>query len=617
MVELALSRARIAPHRLWWCAVALMLAFAPISAEAQQAAFVQALTDLSVAINGTYGDEGAHVPAAIDRMAAALSRWDQEIEAAATQARQSASAALVEVRLSLARMMAARGRLSDALAELDAVARLDPRRPDALILRGLILRSSGKAGEALEAFRTARSIEPSNPVLAYYLFHHASLSGNTREAREAGHALAAIYPTLLKDPPKRSEPFTRIALLHSAAGGPPLIPLAAYEGAFRRVARHEYEDAIAEFRRAAASDPLVSAAATRSEPAGRAIAALRQGRIGEALTLLAQSTATGDASELHRLRGLVYWSASEDEKSIAELSESIRRSPRNERARLALSRVLSRAGSDADAVRSLQDTLQVLPESALAHWWLSSTYETLNRFADARQEATQAAAAAVAGESQLYGSIGRLATGAADFAGAIDAYAHAVDVNPNDVVLHKLLAGALMRQDRPDEALAEFVAVLLIDPRDGDALVGIGQVHLSAGRAAEAADTFRRATDMSPGNSEARYALASALAQLGRTDEATQHFARVEQEQQRALADRRRALSHDVLKEEAALRASEGKFDTAITLYERALAVSSDPAVYGRLADLYAKTGRAPDAARARALYEQTRPNSSADGGAR
>ena len=79
------------------------------------------------------------------------------------------------------------------------------------------------------------------------------------------------------------------------------------------------------------------------------------------------------------------------------------------------------------------------------------------------------------------------------------------------------------------------------------------------------------------------------------------------------LADRRRTLSHDVLKEEAALRTAEGKFDAAIALYEQALTVTAaDPAVYGHLASLYSRVGRAPDAARARAMYEKMRAGGAA-----
>jgi tetratricopeptide (TPR) repeat protein len=171
--------------------------------------------------------------------------------------------------------------------------------------------------------------------------------------------------------------------------------------------------------------------------------------------------------------------------------------------------------------------------------------------------------------------------------------------------MHRLLATTLMQQDRAEEAVAEFVAALLIDPLDAAAHAGIGRIRLQTGRDADAVDALRRATDLAPTDSEARYALASALERLGRSKEAAEHFARVEQAQRQALADQRRELSAAVLKQEATLRTAEGRFDDAIALYEKALAVESDPVVYRRLADLYAKVGRPLDAARARALSEK------------
>ena len=312
--------------------------------------------------------------------------------------------------------------------------------------------------------------------------------------------------------------------------------------------------------------------------------------------------------------GLVYWVESEHDRSIASLTAAISLSPRDERARLALARVLNAAGRDADAERALHDTARVLPDSALAHWWLALAYEQVNRYAEARQEVEHVTTAPVLGESQLHAAIGRFALRAADGPGAIDAFARAVRANPNDPAMHRLLASTLLQQDRAGEALAEFVAVLLIDPLDAAAHAGIGQIHLQTGRDADAVDALRRATDLAPADSETRYALASALERLGRTEEAAQHFARVEQAQRQMLADRRRELSAASLKQEAALRTAEGRFDTAIALYEKALEIESDPVVYSRLADLYAKVGRAPDAARARALYEKARQGERAGG---
>ncbi len=593
----------------------------PLRADAQQSAFVQALSELMVALEGTYGDEGARVGAALDRMSAALATWDREIGTAESELRDTRSSApppiVVERHVSLGRMYADRGRLADALAEFDTASRLAPTRADVHVLRGLVLQAHGTSTGTIEAFRRALALAPGNPVTAYYLFHEAVLSGNTSSAQEASKALAAAYAKIPRPEPstfalratvdkqQTAAPFTRLAPLPGAAAGPPILPLAAYSQAFRHLARGEYQRAIAEFRKSAAGDPLIADPAAGSALTMRAYDALRQGRVTESRALLEQSGPPRDSSEAHRVLGLVYWVDSEFDRSIASLTAAIRLSPGDERARLALARVLNAAGRDADAERALHETVRALPESVLAHWWLALAYEQLNRFAEARQEVEHITTAAVLGESQLHAAIGRFALGAADGPGAIDASVRAIRANPNDPAMHRFLAGALMQQDRADDALAEFVTALLIDPVDAAAHAGIGQIHLQAGRDADAVEALRRATDLAPGNSETRYALATALERLGRTSEAAQHFARVEQAQRQTLSDRRRSLSADALKVEAALRAAEGRFDAAIALYEKALAIESDPAVYNRLADLYSKVGRAPDAARARALYQK------------
>ena len=594
-----------------WCVSVAAVAI-PGTADAQQPAFLQGLSELRTALEGTYGDEGARIGAALDRMSAALAVWDREIQSAEAELRNTPanapSSVGAERHVSLGRMYADRGRPEDALAEFDAAARLAPTRADVHVLRGLVLQERGTPADALETFRRARELDPADPVIAYYLFHEASSSGNASAAQEASAALAAAYPKLLQaKAQKTGAPFIRLAPLPGAAAGPPIIPPAPYIQAFRDLARGQYERAIAEFRRAAAGDPLIVDPAAASGLTVRAFAALRQGRVADARSLLEQSGPPRDSSEAHRLLGLVYWAQSEYDRSIAALTTAIGISPRDERARLALARVLNAAGRDADAEHALLETVRLLPDSVLAHWWLTLAYEQSHRPAEARLEVEQVTAATDFGQSQLRAAIGRFAFGAADGPAAIDAFTRAVRANPNDPAMHRLLATALLQQDRVDEALAEFVAVLLIDPLDATAHAGVGRILVQTERDADAVTALQRATDLAPGDGETRYALASALERLGRREEAAQHFARVEQAQRQALADRRRELSAATLIQEAALRAAEGQFDSAIALYEKALAVESNPDVYSVLADLYTKVGRAADASRARAMSEQAR----------
>ena len=584
----------------------------PAGVSAQQTAFAKALIELTEAIEGTYGDEGSRIGPTLDRMSAALAVWNREIEAAeAAVAAALSSASPSEIatrRVSLARMYAERGRFTDALPQLDAALSVDRARAEAHVLRGLVLRALRRDEEAAEAFLSARSADARDPVTAYYLFQSVTATGNAAHAEDAGKALTAAFRTFSKSDARGTRaPFARVAAFPWAADGPPLLPLAAYRQPYGWLARGEYETAIAEFRRRAAFDPLRTDPAARSTATARAVAALRQGRLSDARSAIQQSDVLERSSEAHRILGLIHWAESDYEKGVEQLTAAIRLAPRDERARLALSRILSSAGRDEEAVTALEETLRVLPDSALAHWWLALSLERLNRFADARREFSQAASGAVAGEGQLHAAVGRSASAAADVPGAIQSFIRAVNANPNDTALHKHLAGSLAQEDRAGEALAEFMAALLINSGDAEAYTGIGQIHLNAGRDADAVDALRRATEIAPASHDARYALANALVRLGRTEEAAEHFVRVEQAQRQMLADRRRGLTHDVLKEEAALRAAEGRFEAAIALYEKALAVMVDPSVYGHLAVLYSKIGRAPDAARARAMYEKTR----------
>ncbi|MGH9242111.1 MAG: hypothetical protein ACRD3G_29035, partial [Vicinamibacterales bacterium] len=134
---------------LAFLAAATVLAV-PRHAAAQPTAFTQALAELTEAIEGIYGDEGAHIGPALDRMSAALAVWNRDVEAAETAVAIAAAGAsqaeasraeTVTRRISLARMYADRGRFADALSQLDAAGALDRRRADVHVLRGLVLRA--------------------------------------------------------------------------------------------------------------------------------------------------------------------------------------------------------------------------------------------------------------------------------------------------------------------------------------------------------------------------------------------------------------------------------------------------------------------------------------------
>ena len=81
-------------------------------------------------------------------------------------------------------------------------------------------------------------------------------------------------------------------------------------------------------------------------------------------------------------------------------------------------------------------------------------------------------------------------------------------------------------------------------------------MYVNAGRYDEAVPPLRRALELSPDYPQARYALATALMRLGKTEEATRELERVEQAQRQMLEERRRTMAREVLEEEAKAKAT-------------------------------------------------------------
>ena len=190
-------------------------------------------------------------------------------------------------------------------------------------------------------------------------------------------------------------------------------------------------------------------------------------------------------------------------------------------------------------------------DSPLAHFTRGQRDEAENRVPEARREYQAAVAGALAGRSVLFVAIARLSQVEGDAAGAIDAFAQAARLNPNDPNIHRELAAAYATEGRADDAFCELMAALLIDPRDAQTHGLIGQLYLDTGRTAEAVAAFRRALELMPSAFEVRYALATALSRAGDTAEAARQFEAYERQRRAALEQRRRDLNEAEREERA------------------------------------------------------------------
>jgi tetratricopeptide (TPR) repeat protein len=182
-------------------------------------------------------------------------------------------------------------------------------------------------------------------------------------------------------------------------------------------------------------------------------------------------------------------------------------------------------------------------ESPLAAFERARTYEAQGQLTEARQAYAAALDGTLAGRHVLYVGIGRLAQVDGDLNAAIESFRHAVRLNPNNPLAHRELAAAYAAAGRSDEAFAELVAALLIDPGDADSMAAVGQLLLDDDQASEAVAVLRSALAVSPTRLETHYALAVALSRAGRTEEAARQFDRFERLSREALELRRREVT--------------------------------------------------------------------------
>jgi tetratricopeptide (TPR) repeat protein len=614
-----------------------------VTAQQERDAFRDALIGFHANLAGDYGDEGPAVIENLQRMATSLASWDEAIRASRRDLESRLPAATagerIRIHTTLAELYTERGRFADAIRDLDAALQADAARGTLHVLRGLVLEMMGRQEDAVAAFRNAWDVDHDDPVAAYLLASRvAGTTGPDETNSPQTTALLKILDRRLASvPPDRHIAlFPEVSLLQDRAAATPVFSPARYTEGFAFVAEGRYDEAIASFRRAVTSDPLVVDAPARLEHLRADIARLRDGDVEQVLSsLLAAAASSPRSSEIHRILAGAYADAGEDKKSIEHLGTAVGLAPDDERASVALGRALDHAGRLEEAERVLKTTVARNPQSADAHSALADLYESSKRGRDALHELEVAVSfTVIAGKGALYLRLGDLEHRHLEYTRVIEPLTRRVRLNPNDARAHTDLGLAYTRIGRTNDALIELVAASLIGPDDGEALAAIGQIHFDDGNYAAAETVLRRAIVAAPTQLQARYLLGHTLARLKRATESQQQLAEFDKLRAAVLANDRRLFEIDQLREDAVRAASGGRNDEAIaawrTVVERVpdraedrLALASalikagrpslaieqlesaarlhpDPDVYRQLADVYTTLGRASESTTAR-----------------
>jgi tetratricopeptide (TPR) repeat protein len=606
-------------------------------------AFVEALRRLLVALAGTFGDEGTDQRSSIEALSLALDEWNRSILSLEAQLKQSDSPA--EFRIALGTVYLERSRLGEALREFVEAGRLAPLRADAHIFQALSSALLNRPEMAAQALAKASALEPGKPALVYTQARQLSLAGHTEQA---GTVLRAFVESVPLESIDRyageagGAPFERVALLRQVAGVAPIFPPALYAEAFNLLQQGAYREALDRLKHLAVRDPL-NDGWNGGDRLAQGSSALRGGDIHSALAHFeAAVESSPNRAEAHRLLAVAYRENDQREESIKEFTTAVQLNPSDERARISLADALSAGGQYEDAERVLRTAIEALPSSGQAHYNLGRLYRLMARNLDAVQAFERAAALSpLLGMDHLYETIAAIHVVEGQADNAIEVLQKRVDVSPNNAEAHRKLGEALLQQNLSDEALAEFLVALLIDPKSGQTYAGIGQLHLQRGRYADAAAASRRAVDLDPGNRVARYSLGAALLRLGQTAagqkeilefERLQAEARVHEEREWELRLIRQAASASLDKGDYAKVAEYlrqainyspddasahislgvvlkrlGQHADAIESFHKALELKAGGDVHRLLAESYQALGRLEDSQRHRDIYTRSK----------
>ena len=524
--------------------------------------FVEGLIALSQAASGNFGDEGPSLDRALAAMAAGLEEWNgavARVEAGFAGAISSAAPRQAsQMRATLAAAYLERGRVVDALAQLDAAASFADTPFPVHLLRGLAAERANQPAVAVQAFRRARALDPLGPVAAY-LFLRATREPVPDRAQATAVLVGAVTAVASGSTPA-SFSVLSVDTIDDAVAEAPLIPPASYADAFALIGRGRFPEALASLRAAVAADPLRTDRSLASPGARAASALLRKEDARGAIQAFSSVAGHETSSEIQRLLGLSYWAIDDYAKSLEHLAGAARLNPADERTRLSQADVLVASGDLSAARVVLAAAVAAFPKAGQAQWRLGRLMLDLGDEAGAlRAYEAVARLTPLAGASAVHAVIGRLQHRKLDLDLAASSYERRAMLAPNASQAHIDLADVYRAQGRAGDALVEYAAAAVLDPMGAPAFAALGQLRAELADDEGALLMLRTAVRLDAAHLEARYALGRALLRLGRAEEARRELDTFEQLQKVAMDGERRRFDENSRAIERALRDGDRK----------------------------------------------------------
>jgi tetratricopeptide (TPR) repeat protein len=255
----------------------------------------------------------------------------------------------------------------------------------------------------------------------------------------------------------------------------------------------------------------------------------------------------------------------------------------------------AKVGDNVEAARALKIVVKHDPKDRVAQAILAISLFATERYADAAQVFSTLGDAALADPNMAYAwafslahtnqpkqasailekltsqqvppemlvSIGEVYNHLGDYEHALACFRKAIQQDPSVKKAHDDAGSALIRLDRPAEAIPELQAELKLNPDEPDTQYRLAYALLQTGQANQAIDVLRALIAAHPNHARGRYDLGKELLDTGKTEEAIQNL------EAAAQLDPERAYIHYQLQSAYRKAARTSDADRELQLYRQ------------------------------------------------
>ena len=285
-----------------------------------------------------------------------------------------------------------------------------------------------------------------------------------------------------------------------------------------------YRDEIAFFNHVISLNPEA-----RSAHRNLANALIAKGRPTEALD--ASSIAVEkrpDSATVHVTRGIALLAVGRLDEATDSLRHALRLDPTNKIAHYNMAEIRKAQGRFEESLVSYREVLKLDPEFAAALAGMGEALFRLGGYGEAVQSLEQATSLRVdALPVRTYHLLAEALRRQQRYQDAIDAYSNVLEIDPDFDSAHAGIGYALLRLERFAEALASLAWSVSLEPHAPDAPdrhVAMGLALEALGRKDEAANHYVRGLEIDPRNSTALNSLAWLRYRQQRYEEALRHY---------------------------------------------------------------------------------------------